>query len=52
MTNGMKKVLAMTAETALEAALATLGLASHAGNYQPKAPEALEAYAKNASKNA
>lgn len=55
MKNGLKaKVLSMTADAALEAALASLGLASYAGNYQPKTPEALEKYAKNtaAEKNA
>ena len=52
MKNVLKsKILSMTAETALEAALESLGLASHAGNYEPKAPETLEKYAE-AKKNA
>ena len=39
--NFSKKMLSMTAEAALEAALASVGLASFGGTYQPKEPEML-----------
>lgn len=42
----LDKALSMTADAALEAALASLGLASHAGSYQPKEPKALKNYVK------
>lgn len=45
-----KKILSMTAEAALEAALASVGLASYGGSYQPKEPEMLKKYAAEKSK--
>ena len=45
-----KKILSMTAEAALEAALASVGLASYGGSYQPKEPEMLLKYAEKNSK--
>lgn len=47
MKNMIKKVLSMTADSALEAALASLGLASHAGSYQPEEPQELLEYAQD-----
>ena len=38
----LDKVMTMSADAALEAALASVGFASHAGTYQPKEPETLE----------
>lgn len=45
----VNRVLTMSAESALEAALASLGLASHGGSYQPKEPEMLHAIAEECS---
>lgn len=42
----VKKMLTMTADAALEAALASLGYASHAGTYQPKEPMNLKKFKK------
>lgn len=49
--NFSKKILSMTAEAALEAALASVGLASYGGSYQPKEPEMLIKYAEGHSKS-
>ena len=38
----LDKVMTMSADAALEAALASVGFASHAGSYQPEEPETLE----------
>ena len=38
----LDKVMTMSADAALEAALAAVGFASHAGSYQPEEPETLE----------
>ena len=38
----LDKVMTITADATLEAALAAVGFASHAGTYQPKEPETLE----------
>lgn len=45
----VNRVLTMSAESALEAALASLGLASYGGSYQPKEPEMLHAIAEERS---
>ena len=49
--NFSKKMLSMTAEAALEAALASVGLASFGGTYQPKEPEMLIKYAEERTKS-
>ena len=38
----LDKVMTMSADAALEAALAAVGFASHAGSYQPEEPETVE----------
>ena len=38
----LDKVMTMSADAALEAALASVGFASHARTYKPKEPETLE----------
>lgn len=38
----LDKVMTMSADAALEAALAAVGFVSHAGSYQPEEPETLE----------
>ena len=45
-----KKIMSMTAEAALEAALASVGLASFGGTHQPKEPEMLIKYAEKHTK--
>lgn len=45
------KILSATADSALEAALASLGLASYGGAYQPKEPELLKKYAEDVKSN-
>lgn len=46
-----KKFLSMTAEAALEAALASVGVASYGGTYQPKEPKMLVEYAEKRMKD-
>lgn len=41
-----EKALSMTADAALEAALASVGLASYGGTHQPEEPEMLRKYAE------
>lgn len=36
------KIMTMSADAALEAALASVGFASHAGTYQPEEPKMLK----------
>ena len=49
--NFSKQIMSMTAEAALEAALAAVGLASYGGTYQPKEPEMLIKYAEKHTKS-
>lgn len=45
--NIRKVVLTITADAALEAALASVGYASYGGLHQPKEPEMLKKYAED-----
>lgn len=52
MNDIFNKLLTITAESALEAALISAGYASHGGSYQPEEPEELCRYSEvNSEKN-